>query len=97
MKLLSLKPSNDNIHKFTATIETDEGTKRIVRFGQAGASDFTKNKDPERKERYLARHEAREDWTKSGILTPGFWSRWALWNKPTISESLADVRVRFNL
>jgi len=97
MKLLSVKPANDNIHKFVATIETDEGTKRIVRFGQAGASDFTKNKDPKRKELYLKRHEAREDWTKSGILTPGFWSRWILWNLPSFQDSLADVRRRFDL
>ena len=97
MKLLSVKPANDNIHKFVATIETDEGKQRIVRYGASGMSDFTKNKDPERKARYLARHEAREDWTKSGILTPGFYSRWILWNLPTFQASLQDVRQRFHI
>jgi len=97
MKLLSVKPANDNIHKFVATIETDEGTKRIVRFGAKGMSDYTKNKDPERKARYLDRHREREDWTKSGILTPGFYARWILWNLPSFQDSLADVRRRFDL
>lgn len=97
MKLKSLRPANDNIHKYVATIETDEGKTRIVRFGSAGMSDFTKHRDEARKQRYLDRHRAREDWTKSGILTPGFWSRWALWNLPTLSESLADLKTRFDL
>lgn len=97
MKLKSIKPANDNIHKFVATITTDEGKDRIVRFGAAGMSDYTKHKDPERKERYLKRHEAREDWTKSGVLTPGFWSRWVLWNLPSFQESVRDVRQRFDL
>jgi hypothetical protein len=97
MKLKSIKPANDNIHKFVATIETDDGNQRTVRFGAYGMSDYTKNKDPERKKRYLARHEAREDWTKSGILTRGFWSRWILWNLPTLQASVQDVRSRFDL
>jgi len=97
MKLLSLKPANDNIHKYVATIKTDEGQSRIVRFGAAGMSDYTKHKDEDRKQRYLDRHKAREDWTKSGILTPGFWSRWVLWNLPSFRDSVADVRSRFDL
>jgi hypothetical protein len=97
MKLKSLKPANDNIHKYVATIETDEGRERIVRFGAKGMSDYTKNKDPEREQRYLDRHRAREDWTKSGILTPGFWSRWVLWNLPSFRDSVADVRSRFDI
>ena len=97
MKLKSIKPANDNIHKFIATIETEEGKLRQVKFGAKGMSDYTKNKDPQRKDRYLNRHRAREDWTQSGILTPGFWSRWVLWNLPSFSASVADVRSRFGL
>jgi len=95
MKLKSLTPARDNIHKFTAVIELDDGRTRTVRFGAAGMSDFTKNKDEERKQRYLDRHRARENW--DDITTAGAWSRWLLWNKPTITESLADLKKRFDL
>ena len=71
--------------------------KKVIKFGQAGASDFTINKDPKRKESYLARHKARENWSKSGIHTAGFWSRWLLWNLPTISQSISDIEKRFDI
>lgn len=66
-----------------------------VRFGGAGYSDFTIHKDPERKERYIDRHKAREDW--EDWKTAGFYSRWLLWNKPTLRESIADTNKRFNI
>ena len=45
-----------------------------VYFGQAGASDFTIHKDEARRQRYVARHEKNENWSKSGINTAGWWS-----------------------
>lgn len=95
MKLVSLKPANNNIHKYVATIEQDNGRTKTIRFGAAGMSDFTKHRDEARKQRYLDRHRERENW--NDILTAGAWSRWLLWNKPTIRESLADIKDRFNL
>jgi hypothetical protein len=68
--------------------------KRVY-FGQASASDFTKHKNEERKNLYINRHKKNEDWGKSGIDTAGFWSRWLLWNKPTIKESYQDIKKRF--
>jgi len=29
-----------------------------------------------------------EDWNKSGIKTPGFYSRWILWEKSTLKASV---------
>lgn len=95
MKLKSLKPVKDGIHKFAAVIEQDSGRLKTVKFGAAGMSDYTKHRDPERKNRYLERHKEREDWTNP--LTAGFWSRWILWNLPSVSQSLADVKRRFDL
>lgn len=95
MKLKSLRLANDNIHKYVAVIEQDNGREKTIRFGSFGMSDFTKNKDEERKRRYLERHREREDW--NDITTAGAWSRWLLWNKPTIRESLADLKTRFGL
>ena len=68
---------------------------KTVSFGQKMASDFTKHKDTDRKERYIDRHKAREDWTKSGVKTAGFYSKHVLWNKPTLKESIDDINKRF--
>jgi len=57
---------------------------RTIHFGSAGMSDYTKHKDPVRKERYLKRHAKRENWNDPN--TAGFWARWILWNKPTSVE-----------
>ncbi len=52
---------------------------------------FTIHKDEERKLRYIKRHN-NENWTKSGINSAGFWSRWMLWHLPTISLSYQDIK-----
>ena len=70
---------------------------KTVHFGQKGYSDYTKHKDKERMQRYLTRHKARENWSKSGIKTAGFWSRWILWNKPSLTDSIKDVERRFGV
>jgi len=71
--------------------------RRTVSFGASGMSDYTLHRDPVRKERYLARHAKREDWERSGLATPGFWSRWLLWNRPSLEASARDVERRFCL
>ena len=65
-----------------------------IHFGADGYEDYTIHKDNERKERYLKRHMKNEDWTK---LNPGSLSRWILWNKPTLKESLRDFIKRFKI
>jgi hypothetical protein len=101
-----IRVSNSDLpgKKLKIVIE-DEDTNRTktIHIGQRGANDFIKwNKispslAEERKTAYINRHQAREDWTKSGIKTAGFWSRWLLWNKRSLSQSISDVRKRFNL
>ena len=73
-----------------------ESNKKVY-FGASGYSDFPTHKDEARKQRYINRHKNNENWTKSGIDTAGFWSRWLLWHKPTIKESYLDIKKRFNL
>lgn len=94
-EFLSLKKAKKP-YKYVVRLRIDDKDKSI-RFGRVPYSDYTKHKDPERKERYLARHRAREDWTRSGVDTAGFWARWLLWNKPTIQSSLEDVLRRFRI
>ena len=62
-----------------------DGTK-TVSFGQKGASDYTKHKKSDRKERYIDRHKQNEGWIKSGAKGAGFYNKHVLWNKP-ISKS----------
>lgn len=83
-------------YKYVVRLRVDDKDKS-VRFGRVPYSDYTKHKDPERKKQYLARHRKRENWTRSGVLTAGFWSRWVLWNEPTIEASLRDTLQRFNI
>jgi len=83
--------------KYKAEIFSGEKREKTVQFGQEGASDFTKHRDEKRKKNYLARHRPTEDWTKGGMDTAGFHSRWILWNKPTLSGSARDVERRFGV
>lgn len=86
-------PSDKPNKKFY--IITNDNKK--VYFGQAGASDMTQHKNPEKKQLYINRHKKREEhlWNKSGINTPSFWSRFLLWNKPTIKESYNYIKKNF--
>lgn len=71
---------------------------KTVHFGATGYSDYTKHKDQERMQRYSDRHKrGGETWSKNGIKTAGFWSKWLLWNKPTIAASKKDMASRFGI
>ena len=94
-QFVSLEPLIDDKKKYQVTLKSADGKLKKIKFGSSGYDDYTKHKDDKRKESYLSRHEAREDWTKTGISTAGFWSRWILWNKRTIGASLNDVKKRF--
>lgn len=82
------RASPGNVHKFVVAFP--DGTK--VRFGRRGYSDFTMHKDPKRMARYVIRHKRRENWTRSGAKTAGFWSRWLLWSKPGIQAALKQTQ-----
>jgi len=75
----------------------DESKKKIktTHFGQETASDYTLHNDLARKMNYLARHKEREDW--NDYMTAGALSRWILWEKPSLTESIKDYMRRFDL
>lgn len=70
---------------------------RLIHFGADGYEDFTQHGNEDRRQRYLARHRSRENWTDSGINTAGFWAKWLLWNKPTLSGSIRDIQRKFGI
>ncbi len=96
MVFVQIKPSTTKAKKLMAVFY-DEKKKKIktTHFGQKGFSDFTIHKDKSRKEKYLTRHRARENW--DDYMTAGSLSRWILWNKPTLNGSITDYKKRFNL
>jgi hypothetical protein len=83
-----LRRATNGIHKFTA--EFPDGPK--VNFGRKGYSDFTIHKDRARMKRYLTRHRSRENWTRAGARTAGFWSRWLLWSEPSLQAALRKTQ-----
>ena len=93
-KLKTIEKSDKPEKKLQAIFENIK-TKREkkVHFGQANASDYTKHKDPERKQRYIERHKKRENW--NDLTSAGALSKHILWNKPTLKESIADFKKKF--
>ena len=69
-------------------------TGKILSFGDNRYSDYTQHKDLKRKQLYIGRHK-NEDWTN--LNKAGTWSRFILWNKSTLKESIKDMEKRFHI
>lgn len=96
LRLKSIKPSHKAEKKWDATFIYADGHQKVVPFGAKGMSDYTKHRDPTRKQRYLKRHSGMgESWQKPD--TPGALAKWVLWNKPSLRASIADYKKRFKL
>jgi hypothetical protein len=93
MTVVYLKPSFKKEKKYMVLVDG-----KTIHFGARGMSDFTKHKDVERMKRYSERHKrGGETWNKSGIKTAGFWSKWLLWNKPTIAASKKSISSKYGV
>jgi Family of unknown function (DUF5754) len=86
-----LSPDRDGIHKFKVCVPKASGLYSTIHFGRKGYSDYTKHKDSQRMGRYLTRHRKRENWTRAGRYTAGFWSRWILWSRPSFRAALKQT------
>ena len=101
MKLLQIKPSTRKDKKLMAVFEYPNGKTQTIHFGADGYKDYTiyYKENPklanEKKKNYIARHSVNENWREPD--NPGSLSRWILWNKPSIQESIADFKKRFNI
>ena len=73
----------------------DSNFKRIINFGDKNYEDYTMHHDETRKKSYILRHSKNENW--SDPLTAGFWSRWLLWNEPTIRDSMRFISDKFGI
>jgi hypothetical protein len=75
----------------------DEARKKVktTHFGASGYEDYTGHQDLQRKMNYLERHEKKENW--NDYMSAGSLSRWILWNKVSLNESIKDYMYRFKL
>jgi hypothetical protein len=83
------KSQNPN-KKYDAIVN---GDKRIS-FGAAGYSDYTLHKDPIRRQSYIKRH-SNEDWTRANLLSPAWFSRFILWEKPSLEEAVKNANQKY--
>ena len=102
MYLLSLKKSDKPEKKMVAVFckckekNACKGKNtKTVHFGQKGSSTYLDHGDDKKKDAYIARHKVNEDFNDP--TTRGSLARWILWNKKTLSASLADFKKRFKL
>ena len=100
--IVYVHPSNTALiktKKYTALIiNCRTGRERTVQFGAAGMSDYTIHKDVGRRRNYLRRHGGgKQDWTKGGIHTAGFWSRHLLWSRPSLQQAIRYMERKFRI
>lgn len=88
-----IKTSNRKGKKFMAIFSN--GKK--VHFGSSNHSHYQIHKNNDRKQKYLNRHRKRENWTKSGMYTAGFFSRWYLWESTSYSGAAKILKQKFNI
>jgi len=91
-----IKKSTNKDKKYMAIFYDGEKKIKTTHFGASGYTDYIKSGGDEKKKKaYLDRHRANENW--NDYKSAGSLSRWILWNKKTLSASIADYRNRFNL
>ena len=91
-------PGTSGNAKMKAVFTDASGDTKTTQFGYRGMSDYTKNKDPARRDAYLARHGSKaqgENWKDP--TTAGALSRWILWEKTSLSDAKSAFKKRFDL
>lgn len=87
-------PSNRKDKKYSAIVIND-GKAKTIHFGASGYDDFTTHKDENRKDKYIKRHQTKENWDDP--FKAGFWAKNMLWNKMTMEESAEDIYKQYGI
>lgn len=87
---ITISKSKNPLKKYDAVINN----KKKVSFGDPKYQDYTQNKDPDRKAKYIARH-AKEDWSKSNVASPAWMSRYILWERPTLKGAIENANKKY--
>ena len=91
---MKLVISDNSGNKRLKAVLSENGKKiKTITFGMKGSKGtFADGATEEKKKAYLARHSKMgEDWTKSGIKTAGFYSRWVLWSDRTNAKIKQNI------
>jgi hypothetical protein len=99
MKLLDVKPSTSKGKKYMAIFCHCEGPSKCkgkkIHFGAAGSQTYLDHHDIKKRENYLKRHKANEDW--SNPATPGSLSRHLLWGDSTsLMMNIKEFKKKFS-
>ena len=98
IKLISIKPLKIGKKKYNAQFEIIKPNGKIsrknIKFGAKGMSDYTIHKDKERRNRYITRHA--KDLRTNDPSRAGYLSMYILWNKRSFKSSLNDYKRRLN-
>jgi len=87
---------SDRPEKRLKAVFTDDSKKvKTIHFGFKGGSTYIDHGNDKKKDAYIARHRVNENFNDP--MTAGALARWILWNKKTLSASIADFKKRFNL
>ena len=84
---VEISQSNRKDKRLQAKVEA-----RTVHFGARGGETFVDHGDQAKKEAWIARHEARENW--EDLQTAGALAKHVLWNKRSIAASIKDINRR---
>ena len=98
MKLISVLPARDGVHKYAALFESEGSPSRhhTTKFGAHGMDDYTITHDKDQRERYRTRH--RKDLQTGEPDRAGFLSYYILWgNSTSMKANIASYRRRFGL
>ena len=68
---------------------------KTIHFGSDVGDTYIDHKDKNKRDKYIARHKVREDWTK---INAGSLSRYLLWGQHTnLQDNIKDYKKRFNI
>ena len=95
MKVIIEKSDRQN--KRYKAVFFDDGKKiKTTHFGLDTGSTFIDHKNEDKKKAYIARHSKNnENW--NDYQSAGALSRYILWNKTSLKDSIADYKKKFNL
>jgi hypothetical protein len=95
MKFQLIKSPNPE-KKWRAVFTDKDGKETHTDFGDATMQDYTQHHDKLRRENYLSRHRARENWNDP--QTAGALSKWILWGESTsLPVNVRSFKRRFGL
>lgn len=92
---VKISNSTNKDKKYMAVFYKDNKKIKTTHFGANGMEDYTIHKDILRKNKYINRHKKNESWNNP--LTAGALSRWILWEKPNLNDSLKYYSNKFNI